>query len=329
MNVAIVAIPVQDDYVWKISSEKVPHVTLLNLGNPPVEVDLAHVVSFLEHVVETSLCRFGLSVDRRGPLGDKDADVLFFSKEFGIDRLKEIQGYLLTDPNVSLAYNSAEQFPEWTPHLTLGYPDSPAHPDKRDYPGIGWVNFDRIALWTGDYDGPEFVLQSDNDYAEVSMSDAVDEFLAHYGVPGMRWGRRKGESVPDGVTQVTQKKPGGKLTTAGGKGIPAHPDAIAKAQAKQAAKGSGVQALSNKELQAAVQRMNLEQQYSRLTQTDSAGKRAQKVVKELLGIGKTYNEALQFQNSPAGKQLKEKMEEAKKPKPDKVADLLDFHTKRG
>lgn len=36
------------------------------------------------------------------------------------------------------------------------------------------------------------------------MSDNVDEFLAHYGVPGMRWGRRTGETRAD-VREANRK----------------------------------------------------------------------------------------------------------------------------
>lgn len=101
-----------------------------------------------------------------------------------------------------------------------------------------------------------------------------ETILRHYGVKGMHWGVRRSRSeIADGVTRVSQKKPGGKLTVAGGKGVPAHEDAIKIAETKQIAKNSGTHAISNKELQAAVTRMNLEQQFSRLSsQKQSRGK---------------------------------------------------------
>jgi hypothetical protein len=42
------------------------------------------------------------------------------------------------------------------------------------------------------------------------MSD-VDNFLAHYGVKGMRWGRRK---APDASTEVAKKEPRKKMDPA-------------------------------------------------------------------------------------------------------------------
>jgi hypothetical protein len=95
---------------------------------------------------------------------------------------------------------------------------------------------------------------------------SLDEVLAHFGVPGMHWGRVKSdEGVSSGPTAVATKlRPGKKVKTSGGKGQPASADAIATAISKQTAHKSSTDALSNKELQAMVTRMNLEQQYSKL-----------------------------------------------------------------
>jgi 2'-5' RNA ligase len=196
MGLAIVAIPAEDDYVWRISSEKVPHCTLLFLGeaeDKPVD----RISAFLGHAVRSAdFSPFGLSVDHRGILGDDKADVLFFKRDrYSFKRFEEFRGQLLKNNDIRDAYDSVEQFPEWQPHLTLGYPETPAKPDKRDYPGIQWVQFDRIALWTGNYDGPWFRLEYNDDLAEVAMSsvaDAGQEFvLEHFGVKGMKWGVRK------------------------------------------------------------------------------------------------------------------------------------------
>jgi hypothetical protein len=56
--------------------------------------------------------------------------------------------------------------------------------------------------------------------------------------------------------------------------------------------------------------MNLEQQYSDLMSKRSSSPLAkgQRFVKDLLGVGKTANEVVAFQNSPVGKQLKEKLD---------------------
>lgn len=97
------------------------------------------------------------------------------------------------------------------------------------------------------------------------------EYLAHYGVKGMRWGVRKKDrgSSDDG---------------------PKSEDASRARAHRSTVKKGGTDALSNKELQELVTRLNLEQQYSRLNaETTTAGKRfvngskslGQSLVKEL------------------------------------------------
>lgn len=76
------------------------------------------------------------------------------------------------------------------------------------------------------------------------MSESVDDVLAHYGVKGMKWGVRKSRK---------------------GKPSPASEDATKAAGHRKTVKTSGTKALSNKELQELVTRMNLEAQYSTLT----------------------------------------------------------------
>lgn len=81
------------------------------------------------------------------------------------------------------------------------------------------------------------------------------EYLAHYGVKGMRWGVRKKDrgSSDDG---------------------PKSEDARRARTHRSTVKKGGTDALSNKELQELVTRLNLEQQYSRLNaETTTLGKR--------------------------------------------------------
>lgn len=242
-GVVIVAIPAQDDYVWRLSSEKVPHLTLLFLGELSAGVSLVRIAEHLEHVVSTSMCRFGLSVDRRGELGENKADVLYFNT-YNLEKLLEFRTYLLRNTDISLAYNSAPQYPEWIPHLTMGYPETPAKKDDREYPGIHWVNFDRIALWTGDYEGPEFRLEDKYDeYRSLRMSDAGAEFLEHFGIKGMKWGVRRSRAQIDASPSS---------------------DHTSSRETQAKIKKGGVKAASNKELQELVTRMNLEQQYARI-----------------------------------------------------------------
>lgn len=260
MAIAIVALPTEEDYVRKISSEKVPHLTLMMLGDDLANV--SRVSSFVSHVA-TTLRKFSLSVERRGVLGDKSADVLFFSGIYGIKRLREVRSQLLGNVDIFKAYNSIEQFPEWTPHLTLGYPETPAKPDQRDYPGTFSVTFDRIALWTGDFEGEEFLLKDDCAY-DIAMSAVGEEFLSHFGVKGMKWGVVRDRVRGNAAVKLASASDDHKRANS----------------VKTKAKVVGVHTLSNKELQEVITRMNLEVSYKSLKTVEHE--------QSLLGKGKKW-----------------------------------------
>ena len=99
----------------------------------------------------------------------------------------------------------------------------------------------------------------------MGITPSESSALAHYGVKGMRWGVRR-SSKPTGPEDITLKTvPGKRVSAQGGRRHPASEDARTVAIYKQKARKSTVDSLSNKELQALVNRMNLEQNYSRLT----------------------------------------------------------------
>lgn len=118
----------------------------------------------------------------------------------------------------------------------------------------------------------------------MDPKDAVEAVLAHHGVKGMKWGVRKSGGAaragsPESVT--VRAKPGKKVKTSGGRGHHATEDAIGTAVVRQRAKKSSTHSLSNHELQTAIKRMQLEQQFNQLNhQTKSAGG---KFVDHLLG----------------------------------------------
>lgn len=278
-NLVIVAIPKEDDYVWKVSSEKIPHMTLLFLGDVTQGINVTEIIKFVEHASSFTLQKFWMDVEKRGILGEDEADVLFFRKsEWNIKTIKEFRSALLKNDEIRKAYDSAEQFPEWNPHLTLGYPETPAKPDNRDYPGFGSVYFDRIAVWYGEYEGPTFDLKDYDWDLEVSMdaTETIERVLSHYGVLGMKWGRRSGNTP----TSPTVRQKGKKLKTKGGENQPAHSDAVRKAKLARVSKKSGTNALSDKQLKDYANRLELEQRVKRLEAGDkSAGRR---FVKDLL-----------------------------------------------
>lgn len=191
----IVALPAVDEDVYDVSSEEVPHLTLLYLGDVQLS---AEAVLYVQHAA-AELSPFGLSQDYRGTLGEDEADVIFFEDNaWDQKRIKEFRHYLLLNDEIKRAFETADQHPEWNPHLTLGYPTAPAKDDEDKW--IKYINFDRIAVWMGDFEGPEFRLKYD-DYmvdstmamSDMSASDlgaaAVAE-LFHYGKKGMKWGVR-------------------------------------------------------------------------------------------------------------------------------------------
>lgn len=104
------------------------------------------------------------------------------------------------------------------------------------------------------------------------MSDnPKDHELAHYGVPGMKWGRRRAVGS-DGLV----KKSGATKEYSD--------DAASAKSSKEKAKSKGVQSLTNDELRQLNDRMNLEQNYERMSpQQVSKGKTA---VKRITAVAK-------------------------------------------
>lgn len=296
-STVIVALPAVDDHVMKISSEKVPHLTMVFMPPASAIDNLEELMLYVQHAA-SELSPFYLTVDYRGELGPDSADVLFFEDTaWDMKRVKSFRHHLLLNDNIRKAYDSIEQYPEWTPHLTLGFPETPANEDDRDY-GIHSVQFDRIAVWTGDYEGVEFRLRYSDTAADIAMSDisttdrgaaAVNEMF-HYGTKGMRWGIRKDRATSRGgadsgptAVVVTQKKPGKFAKTKGGEAFPAHEDSLSALVTRQVAKKSTTDALSNAELKLAVERMQLETRYNQLEFSSDRRSRGLRFVQGLIG----------------------------------------------
>lgn len=294
-SLVIVAIPEDDSPVWRLSSEKVPHMTMLFLGEDVSDEAAARIAQFLQHMSDSSLTKFTMEIDYRGTLGEEDADVFFFSKSehaWGYEKAASARQTMLQQKDIQVAYNAADQYPEWTPHLTLGYPETPANeieePDERHIYG---VMFDRIALWTGDYDGPEFRLKSEYD-TSLLMSENVEDFLEHYGIKGMKWGIRRsraelgygppGEKKGGVLSRLRRKKSSGGGSVGSGKSSEtksderkASEDISEDAMNFIKASQKPPNALSNQEIQILLTRANLNKQYDSMFNTSRNDPNAQ------------------------------------------------------
>lgn len=98
---------------------------------------------------------------------------------------------------------------------------------------------DSSVQWETDF-AEEFaalLVQNFGSKEELKQMSPLENFLAHYGVKGMKWGRHKN---------------------------PASSDSARSTAVKKTVKKQGLHTVSNKELQDAITRMNLEQQFKRL-----------------------------------------------------------------
>lgn len=289
-NLVVVALPALDDEVNSVSSEKAAHLTILFLGDALSNPNVAKIIDYVK-TQAAYLEPFALRVDHRGFLGEDEADVLFFSKELPW-QLIDFRSMLLGNQEIAMAYNSIQQYPDWTPHLTLGYPESPANKDTCDPMGTQYVSFDRVAVWYGDSEGTEIPLTPNpkpSPSPEVAAwgQKAVENALEHYGVKGMRWGvrRRLDQARAPQETSVSVKR-NRKFQKApkvkGGSNLEPTGEAITAAVAQRKIAKSGVQSLTNAELRTLNERMNLEQNYSNLVQKKKQKGRGQKFAENQL-----------------------------------------------
>ena len=149
-GVGVFLIPAASDPIVAASSEPA-HLTTVWLGdmNDLDEDTIGAIRDEIRAYADTLDGPVVVPVTERGTLGDEDADVVFLDPTEALLALRE--GLLEASPTVKRVMDSVEQFPEWTPHVTLGYPETPA---AGDYAGET-VTFDSVGLWVGpDQDRP-------------------------------------------------------------------------------------------------------------------------------------------------------------------------------
>lgn len=128
----------------------------------------------------------------------------------------------------------------------------------------------------------------------------VDDVLIHYGVKGMRWGKRKDSGGVNSANSSSSKRK---------KSEPSEDHQVAVELRKKQ-----VHEMSNIELKRLNERLQLETQYAQLTQkqtqtgqTSKARKtmvKGQKILKNTLAVADTANKVITTINSPAAQEVK-------------------------
>lgn len=142
-STVIVAVPADSDPISAASSEEPSaHMTLLFLGDSAALDEEALKADIQQFIDSGQVGVVTDAVSGSATLGKDSADVVLLDGK----NLTAIRNGLLEQTNLMLAYQSVEQFPNFIPHVTLGYPDTPK---LAEYTGES-VTFDRLALWHGD-----------------------------------------------------------------------------------------------------------------------------------------------------------------------------------
>lgn len=114
----------------------------------------------------------------------------------------------------------------------------------------------------------------------------MSEYISHFGIKGMRWGIRRYQNKDGSLTQEGKRRY----------------SKSEDAEEVERIRKKKISEMSNKELETAVRRMNLERQYKDLRSNEiSNGKRK---AKEVLDYANTASQFYNLYNSPMGKAAK-------------------------
>lgn len=193
-SVVLVALPRKGDPVLEIASGDHPHITLAYLG----VVEPSQFDGILKAAAEVTYHPIIDKVSGRGELGKDQADVLLMDATGS----KGLRDLLLADASIADAVATADSFPTWIPHITIGYPDAPRLSDDKPES----VTYDRFGLWNGDnvHEYPFNIEPSQEEEAIVAAAD--EKKVTHVEDPAVTQEQVDAliESIPDeeAMTQV-------------------------------------------------------------------------------------------------------------------------------
>jgi hypothetical protein len=203
-GIGVFLLPADGDPILDISTENPPHVTVAFMGmTGEQDVD----VEALRAAVDLTAAEFGpveVEVKGRDELGQEGADVAFLDR----DQMLDLRQSLVENDVIAEAMAQVEQYPEWLPHLTLGYPETPAN--DGDLPST--IRLDRLALFVGKdhYEYPlggEMADTTDAVEQEVAADDLLDEEIDDIGeiddAETVMW---HGALAPEGVATGDGRK---------------------------------------------------------------------------------------------------------------------------
>lgn len=183
-SLTIVALPASDSPALPIGSEE-KHATLLQLGDDVDPTSAALVQASIDGAIrDRGLAPFTERVSGVSSLGDQGARVWMIDSDNG---LKMIRDRLVRIPAIRALYDMEKQYPNYTPHVTIGYPG--AGEDRLSgifeslASNVDRIKFDRIGLWYGDNHDTTWRLSPegpmDSTEASVGHSDLIGLVLSH------------------------------------------------------------------------------------------------------------------------------------------------------
>ena len=175
-SLCIVALPASDSPTLPIGSEE-KHATLLMLGDDVDPTSAALVQASIDNVVRNGgFAPFTERVSRVTSLGDKGARVWMIDSDNG---LKMMRDRLVRIPAIRALYDMEKQYPNYTPHVTIGYPNQGEEYLSGIFEGlasnIDRIKFDRLGLWYGDNHDTTWRLSPNDPMDSVEASVGHDD----------------------------------------------------------------------------------------------------------------------------------------------------------